>query len=211
MRGHNGLVKKAFAVFSLLCLFLGGRASAQSRITHDSANRSASSGTVYHGNPANYRNLLNILAASDTLLLAPGTYSDSLPIYDMNGTAANPIVIAGPSGGPPAVFVADPCICHNTIGIQDASYVEIYNLELDGRRLPNVDAVKAEGNQASNWAHHITLENLHIHDHDANQQTVGISTKIPAWDWIIRSNIIDSAGTGIYLGNSDGGAPFISL
>jgi len=45
--------------------------------------------------------------------------------------------------------------------------------------------------------------------HDSDQQTVGISTKIPCWDWTISHNKIMSAGTGIYLGNSDGSMPFI--
>lgn len=167
-------------------------------------------GTVYNGNPGNYLSFLSLLQPGDTLLLAAGTYTDGLPIYDMNGLPGAPIVIAGPAAGPRAVFLADPCICYNTIGIQDSSYVAIYNLELDGQDLADVDAVKAEGDQNVNWAHHITLENLTIHDHDANQQTVGISTKIPAWEWVIRANIIDSAGTGLYLGNSDGNAPFIA-
>jgi hypothetical protein len=168
-----------------------------------------SGGTIYNGNPANYRDLLDILVAGDTLLLSAGTYTDGLPIYDMNGTAVSPIIIAGPENGPRAIFPADPCICYNTVEIQDSSYIEIYNLELDGQNLANVDGVKASGNQNSNWAHHITLENLYIHGHADNQQTVGISTKIPAWDWVIRRNIIDTAGTGLYLGDSNGGAPFI--
>jgi hypothetical protein len=41
------------------------------------------------------------------------------------------------------------------------------------------------------------------------QQSVGISTKCPAWDWVVRGNRIIGSGTGIYLGNSDGSAPFI--
>jgi hypothetical protein len=171
--------------------------------------RSALGGTIYNGNPGNYRDLLDILVAGDTLLLAAGTYTEGLPIYDMNGTAGAPITIAGPESGARAVFLANPCICYNTVEIQDSSYIQIHNLELDGQNLANVDAVKASGNQNVNWAHHITLENLYIHDHAPNQQTVGISTKIPAWDWVIRRNIIDMAGTGLYLGNSDGNAPFI--
>lgn len=166
-------------------------------------------GTIYNGNPANYRGILNTLLAGDTLLLAAGTYTEGLPIYDMNGTAVAPIIIAGPANGARAVFPANPCICYNTVEIQDSSYIEIYNLELDGRNLANVDAVKAGGNSAVNYAHHITLENLYIHDHAPNQQTVGISTKITVWDWVIRDNIIDSAGTGVYLGDSNGEAPFI--
>jgi hypothetical protein len=67
-----------------------------------------------------------------------------------------------------------------------------------------VDAVKAEG-----VSDHITLENLCIRNHGNDQQIVGISTKAPAWDWVIRGNIILRAGTGIYLGSSDGSAPFV--
>ncbi|WP_232210418.1 hypothetical protein [Nitrococcus mobilis] len=70
-----------------------------------------------------------------------------------------------------------------------------------------MDAVKAEGTAA--YAHHITLENLSIIHHDADQQDVGVSTKCPAWGWIIRNNRIDGAGTGMYFGNSDGSAPFV--
>ncbi|HYP69191.1 MAG TPA: hypothetical protein VEP67_13190, partial [Thiobacillaceae bacterium] len=50
--------------------------------------------------------------------------------------------------------------------------------------------------------------NLHITGHGNNQQIVGISTKCPAWGWVIRRNVIERAGTGMYLGNSDGSAPF---
>lgn len=38
---------------------------------------------------------------------------------------------------------------------------------------------------------------------------VGISTKHPAWNWVIRRNTIVGAGTGLYLGNSDGTAEFV--
>ena len=60
------------------------------------------------------------------------------------------------------------------------------------------------------YAHHITLENLLIRGHGNNQQTVGISTKCPAWNWVIRGNTIIGAGTGMYLGDSDGSAPFVA-
>ena len=93
------------------------------------------------------------------------------------------------------------------VSILDSSHVTIRNLELDGRGLP-VDAVKAEGH--ADWAHHITLENLLIQRHGHNQQTVGISTKCPTWGWVIRDNEIIGAGSGIYVGNSDGSAPFIA-
>lgn len=167
-------------------------------------------GTIYQGNPNNYLTLLAQLQPGDTLSLEAGTYSDGLPLYNMNGTINAPIVIMGPAEGEAAVFLANPCICYNTVEIQDSSYIEIRNLELDGQQLAGVDAVKAGGNPFTNWAHHITLENLTIHDHNNGQQTVGISTKITAWDWVIRDNIIDGVGTGLYLGDSTGDAPFIN-
>jgi hypothetical protein len=170
----------------------------------------AAGSTIYQGNPGNYLTLLAQLQPGDTLLLDAGTYTDGLPLYNLNGSVNAPIVIAGPTTGGTAVFLADPCICYNTIEIQDSSYIEIRNLELDGQQLSGVDAVKAGGNPFTNWAHHITLENLTIHDHDNGQQTVAISTKIPVWDWVIRANIIDGAGTGLYLGDSTGDAPFIN-
>lgn len=163
-------------------------------------------GTVYQANPSNYRALLDQLQPGDTLLLEAGTYPDGLPITGLDGTANAPIVIAGPESGPRAVFTARDCC--NTISLRNVSYIHIYHLELDGLGLPYIDAVKAESD--ADWVHHILLENLYIHDHDANQQTVGINTKCPAWDWVIRRNIIDSAGTGMYLGDSDGSAPFVN-
>ena len=39
---------------------------------------------------------------------------------------------------------------------------------------------------------------------------VVISTKCPAWGWVIRDNEIIGAGAGIYLGDSDGSDPFIA-
>jgi hypothetical protein len=82
----------------------------------------------------------------------------------------------------------------------------VRDLELDGQNQP-VDAVKAEGH--SRFADFVTLERLHIHDHAASQQNVGISTKCPAYGWVIRDNRIERVGTGIYLGDSDGSDAFI--
>ncbi|HSP30434.1 MAG TPA: hypothetical protein VLO13_00210, partial [Halomonas sp.] len=55
----------------------------------------------------------------------------------------------------------------------------------------------------------ITLEHLHIHDHAASQQSVGISTKCPAYGWVVRNNRIERVGTGMYFGDSDGSDPFV--
>ena len=153
--------------------------------------------------PATYRDLVARLEPGDTLRLAPGEYREGLRIHRLAGTAAAPIVIQGPASGPPALFTARPGA--NTVSIVDAAHVHVRDLTLDGRGIP-VDAVKAEGH--AKFAHHITIENLNIVNHGADQQIVGISTKCPAWGWVLRGNRIQGAGTGMYLGNSDGSAPF---
>jgi hypothetical protein len=149
--------------------------------------------------PGNYLGLVAGLQAGDRLVLAPGTYAGGLTLWGRNGAPANCIVIEGPASGPPAVFTGRDCC--NTVSLQDSSYLVIRNLELDGQGRAG-DGVKAEGTAQS--VHHVTLENLLIRGHGADQQIVGINTKCPAWNWVIRRNVIEGAGTGIYLGNSDG-------
>jgi len=160
---------------------------------------------VHEATPDNYRILLSGLNAGDTLVLRPGTYLEGLPVHRMVGKPGKPIVITGADGQPRPLFVARSG--HNTVSIVNSGYIHLRNLELDGQGLP-VDGVKAEGH--SRWAHHIVIENLLIEGHSNNQQTVGISTKCPAWSWVIRNNEIVGAGTGIYLGDSDGSDPFIA-
>jgi len=155
--------------------------------------------------PGDYRVTLRALQPGDTLRLRAGVYTDGLPIAYLNGTQGAPIVITGPDKGAPAIFMARRA--HNTVSIVNSSYVTVRHLILDGQGQP-VDGVKAEG--YSDWAHHIVLEDLVIKGHGHNQQTVGISTKCPAWEWILRRNVIRGAGTGIYLGDSDGTDPFFA-
>jgi hypothetical protein len=160
--------------------------------------------TAHTANPDNYLAKLKILKPGSHLRLAPGEYKEGLPIQYLKGTAQAPITISGPDSGPRPVFVARPR--HNTVSIVNSSYIRLRNLDLDGRSLP-VDGLKCEGH--ADWAHHIVLDGLHVFGHGNNQQTVAISTKCPAWDWVIRNSVIEGAGTGLYLGNSDGRAPFI--
>lgn len=157
-------------------------------------------------NPQTYRALLPKLQAGDELLLEPGVYRNGLPLHGVQGTAAEPIIIRGPVNGTPAVFVARPGA--NTVSLAHTAHVQIHNLHLDGNNL-YVDAIKAEGGKQCTNVHHITLQDLMITGHGANQGLVSISTKCPAWNWIIRGNIIVGAGTGLYLGNSDGSAAFV--
>ena len=163
---------------------------------------------VYQANPGNYQRLLRHLRPGDTLLLAPGTYesrrsSPGLPLFRVHGTPDAPIVISGPESGPPAVLIGQSS--HNTVRFSNASYITIRNLEIDGRNRGG-DGIKAQG-----IAHHITIENVKIRGVGNEQGTVGISTNGgTTWNWVIRNCVIQGAGTGMYLGNSDGNEPFIA-
>ncbi len=153
--------------------------------------------------PSTYEAVIPSLVAGDTLDLAPGTYSGNLDIVGLAGTADQPIVIQGPADGS-AVFTGNGCC--NTVEITDSSYVVVKNLTIDGQGLDGVFGVSTKGN---NTTHHITIEGCRFVGHGASQQTVAISTKSPTWGWVIRRNLIDGAGTGLYLGNSDGSQPFV--
>lgn len=159
---------------------------------------------LINANSSNYTSFLSSLAAGDTLLLALGTYVNNLTLNTRVGTATDPIVIMG--SGNVTNFQAQSCC--NTISLTKCEYLIIKNLQLDGMNQA-VDAVKAEGT-TDNYAHHITIEYLNIINYGNNQQNVGISTKCPAWNWVIRKNRIIGAGTGMYLGNSDGTKPFVN-
>lgn len=159
----------------------------------------------YHAGPDDYRSYLPRLQAGDRLLLAPGDYPRGLPLHDLEGRPDAPIVVQGPAHGAPARFLARPGA--NTVSLANVRHVSLRDLELDGGNLP-VDAVKAEGH--ARYAHYVTLERLYIHDHMASQQNVGISSKCPAFGWVIRGNRIERVGTGLYLGDSDGSDPFVA-
>jgi hypothetical protein len=163
----------------------------------------AEKAAIIEATPQSYLAQIASLRPGDTLRLAPGIYHRGLPLHGLHGEAGRPITIEGDSSGSGSVFLGRPAA--NTVSIKNAAHLRVRYLVLDGANLP-VDAVKAEG--TSKFAHHITIERLTIINHGANQQIVGISTKCPAWSWVIRGNVIRGAGTGIYLGNSDGNAPF---
>ena len=158
----------------------------------------------YRAAAGNYREQLRRLQPGDRLLLEPGDYLQGLPLHHLSGQAGQPIVIEATNPAAPPRFVAR--LRANTVSLVDARHLVVRHLELDGRNLP-VDAVKAEGH--SRYADFITLEHLYIHDHAASQQNVAISTKCPAFGWVVRSNRIERVGTGMYFGDSDGSDPFV--
>jgi hypothetical protein len=164
---------------------------------------------VVPADPTNFKAKFATLKPGDTLKLAAGDYDGGLSIHGVSGAPGKPITIEGPASGAPARLLAKSCC--NTLDLQDAAYIVIKNLTFDGQDISGVDAVKANGG-AGHWTHDITVEGCTITHHDGggtSQQTVGVSTKIVSWNWIIRDNVIDGAGTGMYLGNSDGTEAFI--
>ncbi len=156
-------------------------------------------GKVLSGNPNTFRKLLGSLQAGDTLVLKAGVYKRCLQISNLHGEPGNPIVITGPETGKPAIFEGSREQAWNTVQISKSSYLTLRHLKLDGLGVPYIDAVNSTG-----ITHHITLEHLEIVGHGAHQLTVGIATRGPAWDWVIRRCKIVGAGTGMYLGNSTG-------
>jgi hypothetical protein len=164
--------------------------------------------------PSDYLNKLPTLAPGDTLVLAPGFYGvdalgldtasvPGLPLFNLHGTQQAPITITGDPALPRPVLLGRRT--HNTIRLANTSHVVLRHLHVDGRSRGGF-GVAAQG-----LAHHITIEDCVFVGQDGNQQVVAISsTGSPTWGWVIRGNLIVGAGTGMYLGNSDGSSPFVS-
>lgn len=171
-------------------------------------------GNIVNADPSNYLARLAALRAGDTLLLAPGNYGitagggdtaevPGLPVFNLNGTAAAPIVIRGPASGPMPVLMGRAT--HNTVRFSNASHIVVRRLEIDGRDLGGA-GVAVQGP-----CHDITIEDCRLHGFGADQQVVAISTTgQPTWGWIVRRNLIVGAGTGMYFGNSNGDSPFVA-
>jgi hypothetical protein len=146
------------------------------------------------------------LLPGDTLVLAAGEYP-RLAIANLAGAPGRCVTITGPAGDRPAVIFGE--IGNRTVEIIDSSYIIVTNLVIDGRGLPGADGIKALASPHP-ATHHIVLDGNLIIGVGATQQTDGITTKTPTWNWVIRRNTILSAGTALYLGDSDGTAPFIA-
>jgi hypothetical protein len=165
------------------------------------ADPNAASGPTY------YRNLVTGLRAGDTLVLPAGTYRERLQLSGLQGSASAWITITGPESGPPAIVTTDSDCCNN-VQLGNTAYVTIRNLTIDSNSEAlntSIDAINAK----DGITHDIVIENCIIRGVSNDQPTVGIATRSPAWNWVIRGNTILEAGTGIYLGNSDGSQPFV--
>jgi len=171
-------------------------------------------GNVINAGPSDYLAKLAALRPGDTLLLAAGNYGvdgsgndtgnpPGLPLFGLNGSANAPITITGPATGAMPVLMGRST--HNTVRLDDASYIVLRRLVIDGRRLGGAGVATQGPN------HHITIEDCQFRNLDDDQQTVAISTTgEPTWNWIVRRNLIDGAGTGMYFGNSTGDSPFVA-
>ena len=100
----------------------------------------AAAATDYRADAHDYRDYLHRLQPGDRLLLAPGDYTQGLPLRNLSGHAGQPIVIEAAEASEPPRFLARPHA--NTVSLVDVRHLVLRQLELDGRDQP-VDAVKA--------------------------------------------------------------------
>ena len=152
--------------------------------------------------PENVRRQIATLLPGDTLTLAPGRYSGGLWLKGLHGRPDAPITIRGkarkraPRQGRHEYYRRD-------------------RLPVVGDPRPDVRRAGPTGRCHQGRQRHQPLlppchhREQHNRQPRANQQIVGISTKTPCADWTIRGNTIRGAGTGLYLGNSDGNRPFV--
>jgi hypothetical protein len=185
----------------LSALFLSGGMAARAQTldqTLSGCNGAAPLRTI-QANPSNYKSLIPGLIPGDRLQLAAGTYTQGLNLWNKNGQANKCIVIEGPASGSPAIFTGSSA--WNIVSFNNSSYIAVRNLTLDGLNLPG-NGVKAEA--GSTYTHHILLERLNMKNFQDTVQNVGVNTKSPAWNWVVRYNTITSTGTGMYFGGWQG-------
>jgi fibronectin type 3 domain-containing protein len=157
---------------------------------------------IINVNPSNYLSLVGTAQPGDNVEFAAGNYTQGLNLSGMNGTAGAWITFDGSAG---ATILGTAS--QNTVELDNTSYLVFENFTVDSQHLN--DGIKAGGG-LSNVSHDILIKNNTIINADSSQQTVGISTKCIAWNWTIQGNTINGAGTGMYLGDSSGFAPFVN-
>lgn len=163
-------------------------------------------GRLLTADPFDYRDVVNELKPGDCLRLDAGAYVHGLSVSDLHGEPGAPIIIEGPSDGE-AVFEASSG--SNTVSLRRVSHLVLRNIELNGLSTNAAGVVLERNPDQSEPSHHVTLEGLIIRNHDQSQGMTGITTREAAWGWVIRNNIIEATGTGLYLGQPDGTAPFV--
>ncbi|SEP04819.1 hypothetical protein [Aquisalimonas asiatica] len=172
----------------------------------DHCDEGAIDGRLLTADPFDYQDVVDELGPGDCLQLEAGVYVNGLNLNDLHGEAGAPIVIEGPTDGD-AVFEARSG--SNTVSLRRVSHLTLRNVELDGMSTNAAGVVLERNPDRSEPSHHVTLEGLVIRNHDQSQGMTGITTREAAWGWVIRNNIIEATGTGLYLGRPDGTAPFV--
>ena len=198
-RVTNGTVIDPRAALLGACLVLGAALAVPASARTLTANPNAVSGQAGY-----YRSLASSLTPGDTLYRPAGLYADRLNLDGLSGTANAWIVITGPASGS-AAHITTTSDCCNTVQLGGNAYLALRNLTIDSAGRDAIDGINAKGNPT----HDILIENCVLVGQGAGQGTVAINTKSPAWRWTIRGNRIIEAGTGLYLGNSDGTQPFV--
>jgi hypothetical protein len=199
------MLRKALLRTAIATLLVASATQAQTLDQTLSGCNGAAPLRTIQANPSNYRSLIAGLLPGDRLQLAAGTYTQGLPLHGKNGQPGKCIVIEGPASGSPALFTGSDS--WNVVSLKDSSYIAVRNLSLDGLAKAG-DGVKAEATAVS--VHHILIERLSFRNFNQDYLSVGISTKCPAWNWVVRHNTIHSTGTGMYFGNSNGEDEFVN-
>lgn len=161
-------------------------------------------GRELEAGPDDYRDVLTTLGPGDVLRLRPGTYTRGLPLRT-SGEEGRCIVVEALDPSDRPLFEGSDRF--NVIAVHGASWIKVRHLDVDGLGRAGFGVASQGGTDAP--THHVVIEDLHMTGLGGDQQIVGVSTKSPAWDWVIRGNTIVGAGTGLYLGNSDGRQPFV--
>jgi hypothetical protein len=161
-------------------------------------------GRTLEAGPEDYRDVLGGLSPGDVLQLRPGSYERGIPVR-VSGEPGRCIVIEGKPGEERPVILGSNSF--NLISFRGSSWVKVRHLAVDGLGMAGFGVASQGGHDSAD--HHIVIEDIVMEGLGGDQQIVGISTKSTAWDWVIRGNRIVGAGTGMYLGNSDGTSPFI--
>jgi hypothetical protein len=199
------MVRKALLRTAIATLLVASATQAQTLDQTLSGCNGAAPLRTIQATPSTYKSLLAGLLPGDRLQLAAGTYTQGLNLWNKNGQPGQCIVIEGPASGSPALFTGSDS--WNLVSLKDSSYITLRNLSLDGLGRAG-DGIKAEAGAVS--VHHILIEGLSLKNFNQNLQVVGINTKCPAWNWVVRRTTITSTGTGMYFGGSSGEFEFAS-
>ena len=193
------MLRKALLRTAIATLIVASATQAQTLDQTLSGCNGAAPLRTIQATPSTYKSLIAGLLPGDRLQLAAGTYTQGLNLWNKNGQPGQCIVIEGPASGSPALFTGSDS--WNLVSLKDSSYITLRNLSLDGLGRGG-DGIKAEAGAVS--VHHILIEGLSLQNFNQNLQVVGINTKCPAWNWVVRRTTITSTGTGMYFGGSEG-------